>query len=281
MEPVHGLDGLGHLCSDPQRACLRHVAGDLLDLRAVPSVPLELAAEPAHGALVPSFGDGYDALPVEVGHDADAALAAPPRGVVDPDAHDIRIAGGIPRLGDGFAQQAPYARIRLVHQMRYRRHGHAGERHHDHLRLEEGGEVRARAHLPGHPAGMHAVLGAVGPRHGAVDDRLVLPDVEMPPGPLARVVGAALPVAYGAFRRLALPMGHPRMELVLRPSALLEPDIGDLPFVPEPHRPLEEPCQHACLSIHIAPPGRSLLSGKILPFGGQDHKRCRSATHHK
>ncbi len=232
MEPVHGLGGLGHLCSDPQRACLCHVAGDLLDLRAVPSVPPELVAEPAHGTLVPSFGDGYGALPVGAGHDADAALAAPPCSVVDPDAHDIGAVGGIPRLRYRLPEQAPYARVRLVHQMRYRRHGHAGERHHDRLRLEERREARVRAHLPGHPAGMHAVLGAVGPRHGAVDDCLVLPDVEMPPGPLARVAGAALPVAYRAFRCLAFPMGHPHMELVLRPFALLGPDIGDLPFVP-------------------------------------------------
>ena len=69
-------------------------------------------------------------------------------------------------------------------------------------------------------------------------------------------------MAYGAFRCLALPMGHPHMELVLRPFALLEPDIGDLPFVPGLHRPLEEPCQHACLSIHIAPPDGASCRGK-------------------
>jgi hypothetical protein len=114
-----------------------------------------------------------------------------------------------------------------------------------------------------------------------ISPRCCRTDVEMPPGPLARVAGAALPVACGKFRCLVLPMGHPRMELVLRPFALLEPDIGGLPSVPGPHGPLGEPCRHACPSIHIAPPGRSLLSGRILPFGGQGHKQCRSATHHK
>ena len=56
----------------------------------------------------------------------------------------------------------------------------------------------------------------------------------MPQGPLARVTGAALPVAYGALHRLALLVGHPHMELILRSLALLKPDIAELPFVPKP-----------------------------------------------
>ncbi|RRG00135.1 MAG: hypothetical protein DUD39_00400 [Coriobacteriaceae bacterium] len=81
---------------------------------------------------------------------------------------------------------------------------------------------------------MHAVFGAVGPGHGAVHDRIVLPDAEMPQGPLARVTGAALPVAYGALHHLALPVGYPHMELILRSLALLKPDIAELSFVPKP-----------------------------------------------
>ena len=80
---------------------------------------------------------------------------------------------------------------------------------------------------------MHAVFGAVGPGHGAVHDGLVLPDVKMPQGPLARVVGAALPMAYEAHHCLALPVRDPHMELVLRFLALLKPDARDLPFVAE------------------------------------------------
>ena len=102
-----------------------------------------------------------------------------------------------------------------------------------HLRRKEGGEVRLRAHLSGHPCGMHAVFGAVGPGQRAVHDRIVLPDVEVSPGPLARVTGAALPVADGALHRLALPVRHPHMELVLRFLALLKPDARDLPLVAE------------------------------------------------
>ena len=66
-------------------------------------------------------------------------------------------------------------------------------------------------------------------------DCLVLPDAKMPQGPLARVTGAALPVADGTLHGLALPVGHPHMELILRSLALLKPDIAELPFVAEPH----------------------------------------------
>ena len=122
----------------------------------------------------------------------------------------------------------------LVQLLRDRRHAHAKERHHDHLRRKEHCEVRLRAHLSGHPCGMRAVFGAVRPGQRAVHDRIILPDAKMPQGPLARVTGAALPVAYGALHGLALPVGHPHMELVLRSLALLKPDIAELPFVPKP-----------------------------------------------
>jgi hypothetical protein len=130
----------------------------------------------------------------------------------------------------------------LVHQIRYRGDAHTKERHHDHLRLKERGEVRLRPHLSGHPCGMHTVFGAVGPGQRAVHDRIALPDAKMPQGPLARVTGAAPPVGYGALHGLALPVGHPHMELVLRSLALLKPDARDLPLVLKSHRPLEEPC---------------------------------------
>ena len=83
---------------------------------------------------------------------------------------------------------------------------------------------------------MRAVFGAVGPGQRAVHDRIALPDAKMPQGPLARVTGAAHPVAYGALHGLALPVGHPHMELVLRSLALLKPDIAELPLVAEAHR---------------------------------------------
>ncbi|RRF98734.1 MAG: hypothetical protein DUD39_08140 [Coriobacteriaceae bacterium] len=75
-----------------------------------PPVLLKLASEPAYGALVSALRDGSGTLAVEVGHDADVALVAPFGGVVYAHAHDIRVVGGIPRLGHGLAQQAPYAR---------------------------------------------------------------------------------------------------------------------------------------------------------------------------
>jgi hypothetical protein len=105
-----------------------------------------------------------------------------------------------------------------------------------HLRLKEHYEMRLRPHLSGHPCGMHPILRAVGPGQRAVHNRIVLPDAKIPQGPLARIVGAAHPVAYGALERLALPVRDPHMELILRSLALLKPDARDLPFVLKPPR---------------------------------------------
>ena len=49
-----------------------------------------------------------------------------------------------------------------------------------HLGLKERREVGVRVHLPGYPARVDAVLGAARPGDGAVHDRVVLPDVEVP-----------------------------------------------------------------------------------------------------
>ena len=133
------------------------------------------------------------------------------------------------------------------------------------LRRKEHCEVRLRPYLSGHPCGMHAVFGAVGPGQRAVHDRIVLPDAKIPQGPLARVTGAAPPVADGALHRLALPVRDPHMELALCPLALLKPDARDLPFVLKSHRPLKEPCQHPCLKhpYRIFGP-KSFLSGNPI-----------------
>ena len=83
----------------------------------------------------------------------------------------------------------------------------------------------------------------VGARHGAADNRPVLPDVEVAPGALARVARAAGRPAHRAGHGGPAPAGDPRVQLV---GALvrLEPDVGDLPGVAEAHRPLEEPGRH-------------------------------------
>ena len=86
-----------------------------------------------------------------------------------------------------------------------------------------------------------------GPQYCAVYDRLVLPDVEMPQGPLARVVGAALPAAYGDHHCLAPSVRHPHIQDALGSSALLEPDAEELHSPLSPLGSLREPCQHTCL----------------------------------
>lgn len=129
----------------------------------------------------------------------------------------------------------------LVHQMRYRRDAHTKERYHDHLRLKERGEVRLRPHLSGHPCGMHTVFGAVGPGQRAVHDGLVLPDVEVSPGPLARVTGAAHPVADGTLHRLPLLWATLTWSSSCAPSRSLQ-TLQTTHSSLSPLGPLKEPC---------------------------------------
>lgn len=125
-----------------------------------------------------------------------------------------------------------------------------------------------RPHLPGHAHGADAVLRAVRPGHGAVDDRLVLPDVEVAPGALAGVVGAAAPPALGALHGPPPHVRHADVELVGGAAALLEPDVGHLPLGAEPHRPLEELRQHPGLRVHARlRSSRPPVDGIIPPAG--------------
>jgi hypothetical protein len=110
------------------------------------------------------------------------------------------------------------------------------------LRLEERCEVRLRPHLPGHPCGMHTVFGAVGPGQRAVYDGLVLPDAKMPQGPLARVTGAALPVADGALERLPLLCATLTWSLSCASSRFLNQTPVTSHSSLSPLGPLKEPC---------------------------------------
>ena len=206
-------------------------------------------------SLEPPFRDAYGPLPVEVHHDRDVALPAPAGGVVDPHPRDAGIVRGLPGLGNRAPQHPPHGPVRDAQRRGHLDRRQPGEGHGKDLSLEEGSEVRVRPHLPGHPHGMDAVLRAVRPGHGAVDDRLVLPDVEVAPGALPGVVGAAAPPALRALHRLSLHVRHADVELAGSVPLLLEPDVRDLPFRPEPHRPLEEPCQHPGLRFHCRLPG--------------------------
>jgi hypothetical protein len=117
---------------------------------------------------------------------------------------------------------------------------------------------------PGYPCSMHAVLR--GTQHCAAYNRLVLPDVEMPRGPPASVVGATAPVEGRAHHLPGPDVYHPHMQDVLRSSALLKPDIEEPPSPLSPLGPLKEPCQHTCLkhpyrTLGSHPSPKSWLSG--------------------
>ena len=144
-----------------------------------------------------------------------------------------------------------------------------GARHdrRDRPRLEGGGEVRARSHLPGRADGARAVPRAAGARHGAADDRPVPPDAEVAPGAPARVARAAGRPAHRAGHGGPAPAGDPRVQLVGAPVRL-EPGVGDLPGVAEAHRPLEGPGRHPRLSVHVGTSRRADPRADIVPLAG-------------
>jgi hypothetical protein len=132
-----------------------------------------------------AFRDGAQA--VEVGHDADAALVAPFGSVACTHTHDSGIVCCIPRLRCRLPKQPPYARgLSRAEAMT------TTLMTNDQLGLKERRDASS-AGPPGYPCGRHAVLRGI--RYRAVHDGLVLPDVEMPRGPPASVVGATAPVA--------------------------------------------------------------------------------------
>lgn len=161
------------------------------------------------------------------------------------------------------------------------------------VRLELGAGPRGRApvapvggggHAPGAQVRRHGDVGAapgargvvdagagdarvVGARHGAADNRPVLPDAEVAPGALARVARAAGRPAHRAGHGGPAPAGDPRVRLVGAPVRL-EPGVGDLLGVAEAHRPLEEPGRHPRLSVRVGTSRRADPRADIVPLAG-------------
>ena len=175
-----------------------------------------------------AFLDGAQA--VQVGHDADAALVAPFGGVACTHTHDSGIVCCIPRL-----------RCRLPKQPLYARGLSRAEAYGPTLMPKStipyrlGLKERRDASLAGPcRVSLRQARRPWGPQHCAVHDGLVLPDVEMPQGPLVSATGAIAPVA-GRAHHLPVPdVCHPHREDFLHSSALFEPDVRDLLFVPKP-----------------------------------------------
>jgi len=68
-------------------------------------------------------------------------------------------------------------------------------------------------------------LEAARPGDGAVHDRIVLPDVEVAPDPLARVVHTAVVLTCRALDGPAADVLNPNVELVGEAVVLLKPDV--------------------------------------------------------
>ena len=105
--------------------------------------------------------------------------------------------------------------------------------------------------LPGNAHGDDAVDRAPDPGDLAVDDRPVLPDVEVAPLALAGVVDAVHAPARGAEHGRARRSLHEDVQLVFAPCDLPELRIDDLPFGAEVQGLLEKSREHCRLGVHV------------------------------
>ena len=136
-----------------------------------------------------AFRDG--ALAVEVGHDADAALVAPFGSVACTHTHDSGIVCCIPHLRCRLPKQSPYARG-LSRAEAYGPTLMSKRAIPYQLGLKE---CRDASSAGPFRVSLRQARRPWGPQYCAVYDRLVLPDVEMPQGPLVSATGATAPVA--------------------------------------------------------------------------------------
>ena len=141
------------------------------------------------------------------------------------------------------------------------------------LGLKECRKVRLRAHLPEHPCGMHAVLGALNTAPCTIVSYCQMSRCHKVLSCLPQVLQRLWQT--GLTTCLALPVCHPYMQHVLRSSALLEPDIEELHSSLSPLGLLKKPCQHTCLkhpycTLGSHPSPKSWLSRYYVLKGMQE-----------
>ena len=197
MEAIEGDLGLGKVLGDTGDESRAHVDRGLLDAGGVAAACFEMICKLTDSIGVATVGDEHDAPVVDVGDEGYVVLAALGRGLVDgdaPDASEIHTRYGGSHVVE---DDAPHALIRDLEKAGgdSDRHVH-GERHGK--ALEQQGEAGAGPR-PGDGDEADTTRGAGDARRTRGEERLMLEEVEVPPGLLLRVVdGAAARVALRA-----------------------------------------------------------------------------------
>ena len=173
----------------PGQIRLRHVLAHLADPLDLAAVGLKKAGELLHGALIAALGHVHRAALVQVGEHRHVVLPALGAGLIDPGPLNTREVLRLDRLIDVVVHDPPDALVFLADQRRDRRDRHLLDQRH-HQRLEQQREPRALPR-PRHLHLLDRVLRADHPRNPRRQVRLVLEEVQMPPGLLLGVMHLA------------------------------------------------------------------------------------------
>lgn len=186
---VEGDPGRGQMLPHPRLKGRRHVDADFRHLGRRSAMGGQILGEARHRVAIFAGRHMHHFRPVQIHEHADVVVTPPAGRLVDAHpAHSGQV-GLRPRRAHVVVDDPPQPRVVLAHDPAGRPHRHLPHQRH-HQRFEQQREAAARPR-PRHRHRLHPALGALRPRHPGMQVRLMLEEVQMPPGPLLGVVRRA------------------------------------------------------------------------------------------
>ncbi len=191
VETVEGDLSLCQVFSDAFDEGRTHIGRGMLDAAGITTVVFEVIGELTHGIGTTPVGNEDNAPSIDVDHQGNVVVAALCSRLVDADTVDIRQIHARDRRLNIVEDDAPQTLVRDLEkafgcnrdwQVHGERHGEA---------FEQQCEARARPR-PRHGDEAHATLGTVDARRACGQERLMLEEIEMPPGLCDRVMHPGL-----------------------------------------------------------------------------------------
>ena len=142
------------------------------------------------------------------------------------------------------------------------RHRHTCHQHGERLRLEQRREM-TRVALPGDPHRVDSAVGAVDSWDVAVDDRLILPDIEMAPRLGSSVIDPMASAALWTQNGVSGRTLQIDMELVLAVLDRFELRIDKGPLRAEVHRFFQQCGKHRGALVHTSTPLERVSIGSL------------------
>jgi hypothetical protein len=201
VELVEGDLGLGEVVIDPLDEGRTHVDADLLDAGGITVVGFEVVGELGNGVGILAIGDEEDTASIDIDEERDVVVPTPRGSFVDGDAADVAVVGPLARLLHPVMQDAPELGVVLLDEAGSGSDGHGRHQRHG-KRLEQQREAGAGPG-PRHRNLLDAAVRAGDARGARVQERLMLEEVEMPPGLLHGVVRRAVGLGAVGARKAA------------------------------------------------------------------------------